>query len=157
MDSSASMSVIECREESAQGVKGKEKGEEGRRDRKDESRMTCKIEMHNIKCEKGRNRCDFLGNAGSHVFGKQFNIPGGFGMHIIYDPEIALLGTESQDILTCVQENTWSRIFLASLSLEKWKNAREFTDYFTHISIEDSHNLMLNEEASHNRIYAVRK
>lgn len=78
-------------------------------------------------------------------------------MHIIYDPEIALLGTESQDILTCVQENTWSRIFLASLSLEKWKNAREFTDYFTHISIEDSHNLMLNEEASHNRIYAVRK
>lgn len=54
-------------------------------------------------------------------------------MHIIYEPATALLGTESQDILTYVQENKHMVKNVPGLSEFNRKNARDFT----HISIDD--------------------
>lgn len=66
--------------------------------------------------EKGR--CKFLGNAGGDTFGgKKLTFPVDLKMHIIHEPPVVLLGTESQDILAYVQQNTWSRMFLATPGL----------------------------------------
>lgn len=76
-------------------------------------------------------------------------------MHIIYDPAMALLGTESQDFLAHVQQNIWSGTFLASLGIIA--KMLKTTECSTHISMHDSYNLMLSEKASYKRINAVRK
>lgn len=76
-------------------------------------------------------------------------------MHIIYDPAMALLGIESQDFRACVQQNIWSRTFLASLGIiAKMLKTAECSTY---ISMHDSYNLMLSEKASYKRINAIRK
>lgn len=93
-------------EESTGGRKGeREEKKKGER-KEDGSRMTCRIEMHHIKCEKERKWCEFLGTAGGNLFGKKFSIPSGFKVHIICDPSVAVLGTESQNILAHTQQNT---------------------------------------------------
>ena len=68
--------------------------------------MTCKIEMHNNKCEQGRNQCEFLGTAGGNLFGKKLTLLVDLKIYIVDDPAVALLGTESQGILAHVQQNS---------------------------------------------------
>lgn len=108
---------MKCREESTQGRKGKrEEKEEGETERREWSKMTCKIEMRSIKCEQERNRCEFLGTVGGNLLGKKLLIfLVDLKMLVIYDSTITLLGTEFKDILARVQQNTWSGMFLASL------------------------------------------
>ena len=50
--------------------------EDRRKDRKkgDGFKMTCKIEMHNSKCEQGRNQGELIGTAGSNISEKNLTL-----------------------------------------------------------------------------------